>query len=131
MSENTDTMKKGYDAFARGDMDTIRSIWTDDIEWQGPDYEPLPQAGRFQGPDAIFEMFGQLPEHWDDFEVTPDEYLEDGDTVITLGHTEGRAKSTGEQVKVPFVHVWRMKDGKAQRGQILEDTAVLAKALGV
>ena len=95
MSENTDVMKKGYDAFARGDMDTIRFIWTDDIEWEGPNYEPLPNAGRFHGADEIFEMFGRLPEHWDDFKVTPDEYLEDGETVVALGHVEGRAKSTG------------------------------------
>jgi uncharacterized protein len=131
MSENTDLMQKGYDAFARGDMDTIRSIWHDDIEWQGPDYEPLPQSGRYQGADAIFEMFAQLPDHWDDFRVTPDEWLEDGETVIALGHTEGRAKSSGEHVKVPFAHVWRFRDGKAARVQILEDTAVLANALGV
>jgi ketosteroid isomerase-like protein len=131
VSQNTDVMKQGYEAFARGDLETIRSIWHDDIEWQGPDYEPLPQAGRYQGPDAIFEMFGRLPEHWDDFKVTPDEWVEDGDTVVALGHTEGRSKSTGEQVKVPFAHVWRMQDGKAKRAQILEDTAVLAKALDV
>ena len=41
------------------------------------------------------------------------------------------AKSTGEQVKVPFAHVWRVRDGKVERAQILEDTAVLAEALGV
>jgi uncharacterized protein len=131
MSENTDTMQKGYDAFARGDMDTIRSIWTDDIEWQGPDYEPLPQSGRFNGPDAIFGMFGELPQHWEEFEVTPDEFVEDGDTVVALGHVSGRAKSSGEQVKVPFAHVWRMQNGKASRVQVLEDTAVIARALGV
>jgi uncharacterized protein len=131
MSENTDTLQKGYDAFARGDMDTIRSIWSDDIEWQGPDYEPLPQSGRLNGPDAVFEMFGELPQHWDDFQVTPDEFVEDGDTVVALGHTSGRAKSSGEQVKVPFAHVWRMRDGKVGRAQILEDTAVIARALGV
>ncbi len=131
MSDNVDLMQKGYDAFARGDLETIRSIWHDDIEWQGPDYDPLPQAGHYEGPDAIFEMFGRLPEHWDDFRVTLDEWVEQGDTVIALGHTEGRGKSTGEQVKVPFAHVWRIRDGKVERAQVLEDTAVLAKALGV
>ena len=131
MSENTDLLQKGYDAFAQGDFDTIRSIWSDDIEWQGPDYEPLPQAGRFNGPDEIFEMFGELNERWDDLKVTPDEFVEDGDTIVALGHVEGRAKATGEQVKVPFAHVWRISDGTATKMQILEDTAVMAKALDV
>ena len=112
-------------------METIRSIWSDDFEWQGPDYEPLPQAGRLQGPDAVFEMFGELFEQWDDLSVTPDEFVEDGDTIVALGHVEARAKATGEQVKVPFAHVWRMGDGEAERVQILEDTAVMAKALNL
>ena len=131
MSHNTDTLQKGYDAFGQSDMDTIRSIWTDDFTWQGPDYEPLPQSGRFEGPDATFEMFGQLMEKWDDMSVVPDEFIENGDTVVALGHVQARAKSGGEQVKVPFAHVWRMRDGKAERVQILEDTAVMARALGV
>lgn len=131
MSENTDALRRGYDAFGQGDLETIRSIWSDDIEWQGPDYEPLPQSGRLQGPDAVFEMFGDLFERWEGLSVVPDEFVEDGDTVVALGHLEGRAKESGEQVKVPFAHVWRMSDGKVERVQILEDTAVLAKALGV
>ncbi|HLL86013.1 MAG TPA: nuclear transport factor 2 family protein [Thermoleophilaceae bacterium] len=131
MSENTDALQRGYDAFGQRDLETIRSIWSDDIEWQGPDYEPLPQSGRLQGPDAVFEMFGDLFERWEGLSVVPDEFVEDGDTVVALGHLEGRAKESGEQVKVPFAHVWRMSDGKVERVQILEDTAVLAKALGV
>jgi len=131
VSENTDALQRGYDAFGQRDLETIRSIWSDDIEWQGPDYEPLPQSGRLQGPDAVFEMFGDLFERWEGLSVVPDEFVEDGDTVVALGHLEGRAKESGEQVKVPFAHVWRMSDGKVERVQILEDTAVLAKALGV
>ena len=131
MSQNTDALQKGYNAFGQGDMDTIRSIWTDDFYWQGPDYEPLPQSGGFEGPDAVFEMFGELMENWDDLSVVPDEFVEDGNTVVALGHVHGTAKSSGEQVKVPFAHVWRMRDGKAERVQILEDTALMAKALGV
>ena len=131
MSTNADALEKGSDAFAQGDMDSVRSIWTDDTEWQGPDLDSLPDAGRFTGPDAIIEMFGRLPEYWDGLKVTPDEFLEDGDTVVVLGHNEGRGKSTGDEWKVPFVHAWRIRDGKAERVQLLYDTGVTARALGV
>jgi uncharacterized protein len=131
VSENTDLMQRGYEAFAQGDMETIRSIWTDDFEWQGTDYEPLPGSGLIRGPDAVFQMFGELGQYWDEFRVVPDEFVEQGDTVVVLGHNEARAKSGGEQIKIPFVHVWRMADGKARRVQVLGDTAVAAKALGV
>jgi uncharacterized protein len=131
VSDNTDVLERGYDAFNNGDMDGVRSIWTDDFYWQGPDYDALPQSGGIDGPDAVFEMFGELMQQWDELGVVPDEFVEDGDTVVALGRVQGKAKSSGEQVKAPFAHVWRMTDGKAERVQILEDTAVLARALGV
>jgi ketosteroid isomerase-like protein len=48
---------------------------------------------------------------------------------VVLGHTEGQTTS-GNQVKVPFVHVWRMEGGKIKRGQLLTDTAVIVEAVG-
>src|SRR3712207_7229424 len=48
--------------------------------------------------------------------VTPDEFIEDGDTVVTLGHTE--ASKGGKDAKLPFVHIWRFEGGKVKRAQI-------------
>ena len=59
----------------------------------------------------------------------PDEFIEQDDTVVVLGHTEAKTKS-GNDVKVPFAHVWRMSDGAIARGQTLTDTSVILKALG-
>ena len=60
-------------------------------------------------------MLGEIGDSWDDFRSTPDEFIEDGDTVVVLGHNEARAKQSGDQIKVPFVHVWRMSGGKVSR----------------
>ena len=56
--------------------------------------------------------------------------MEQGETVVVLGHMEGRARATGRDVTVPFVHVWRMREGKVHRGQAFTDTAALSEALG-
>jgi ketosteroid isomerase-like protein len=50
--------------------------------------------------------------------------------VVVLGHLEGRSKQ-GNEVKVPFVHVWRMEGGQGKRVQALTDSLQLARALGV
>jgi hypothetical protein len=42
--------------------------------------------------------------------------------------TEAKTKSRND-LKVPFVHVWRMSDGKVKRGQLLTDTAEILDAL--
>ena len=131
MSENVDAVKRSYEAFGRGDIEGLLAGWQDDIQWEGPNTERLPGAGTHRGKDAAAGVLGQISENWDDFRVTPDEFYEGDNTVVVLGHQEGRAKPTGTEVKLPFVHIFRLQDGKIARFQALSDTAVMADALGV
>ena len=58
----------------------------------------------------------------------PETYFDSSTIIIGLilmgRYLEGRAKATGTEVKVPFVHVWRLRRGKVRRGQALTDTAL-------
>ena len=130
MSQNVDTIKKGFEAFNSGDLDGVKESWTDDVRWEGTNDERLPGSGTHDGADAVVESLGQVPQNFESFNATPDEFIEDGDNVVVLGHVEGKAKETGKDFKVPFVHVWRMRDGKGERIQALTDTAVVVEALG-
>jgi ketosteroid isomerase-like protein len=131
MGGHTDTLKGGYQAFRDGDAEGMKAAWTDDIRWEGPNAMELPGGGRHEGADDILQMLGQIGERWESFEVSPDEFHEDGDTVIVLGKTTATPKDGGDQVTVPFVHVWRMQGDKASEVLVLTDTLVVAKALGL
>jgi ketosteroid isomerase-like protein len=129
MAENVDTLRAGYQAFGQGDLDAATENFADDIRWENPNAPSLPNPGVHEGKDAVRELLAQTPQYWDAFRVVPDEFVDAGDTVVVLGHLEGRAKETGKEVKSPFVHVWRMSDGRAKRVQLLSDTALVADAL--
>jgi uncharacterized protein len=126
----TDTVKSGYQAFANGDAEGMKAVWTDDIRWEGPNAEELPGGGTHEGPDAVLQMLGRIGEQYESFDVQPDEWLESGDTLVVLGHTSATPKG-GSQMKLPFVHVWRMQGDKAREVQVLTDTLEVAKALGI
>jgi uncharacterized protein len=130
VAENTEIMRKAYDAFNSGDMDTVLEAWSDDIRWEGTNDERIPGAGTHEGKDAAAAALGKITESFDGFQAPADEFIEQGDTLVVLGHSEGTAKETGNSFKVPYVHVWRMEDGKAKRVQLLTDTAEVVKALG-
>lgn len=130
MSENVQNLKAGYEAFARGDLDAAMRDFDDDIRWENPNAQALPNPGVFEGKDQVREVLAQTPQFWEDFSVSPDEFIDGGDTVVALGHLEGRGRESGREVKVPFVHVWRMSGGKARRVQLLFDTALVIEALG-
>src|SRR4051812_34597586 len=130
MADNAQILKDGYSAFANGDVQAATQNFADDIKWEGPNTDRIPGSGTHTGTEAIVQnAWSVIPETWDDFSVAPDEFIENGDTVVVLGHNEATAKSTGKSIKVPFVHVWRFEGDKLKRVQTLSDTAVIAEAL--
>jgi uncharacterized protein len=129
MADNIDVIKSAFDAFHNGDAEGMKAAWADDIRWEGSGDEELPGGGEYQGPDDVLAALGSIRERWDSFQAQPDEFIEQGDTVVVLGHIEGT--TNGKNVKAPFVHIWRMQDGKAKRVQALTDTLEVGRALGV
>jgi len=127
---NTDILREGYEAFGRGDLDGAVENFADDIRWENPEAPQLPNNGVTEGKDSVKELFANLFDFWESFSITPDEFIEDGDTVVVLSHSESKGKDTGKEVKLPWVHVWRFSDGKATEVQALTDTALAADALG-
>ena len=53
MSENTDALKRGYDAFNQGDADAVAELYEDDVRWEGPNTEGFPMSGVHEGKDAV------------------------------------------------------------------------------
>jgi len=127
MAANSDTVRRGYEAFGRGDFDGALDLLADDFEWQGPESQRVPGSGTHRGKDQVRQLWQEFGSAFDELRVEPDEFIEGEETVTVLGHTSGRAQS---DFKVPFVHVWRFEGGTPTRVQTLTDTAVIADALG-
>ncbi|MEV2212541.1 nuclear transport factor 2 family protein [Streptomyces sp. NPDC050997] len=51
-------VRRGYEAFTRGDMDTLRGLMTADCTHHVPGSHPL--SGDFKGLDATIDMYGRL-----------------------------------------------------------------------
>ena len=58
MSANEDTVRRGYEAFGKGDMDTLRSIMTPDVVQSVPGKSPI--AGEYKGVDTVLWYYGHL-----------------------------------------------------------------------
>ena len=127
---NTDTLKQGYEAFGRGDLDGAIANFADDIRWENPEAPQIPNNGVTEGKDAVKQLFAELGNYWESFRIVPDEFIESGDTVVVLSHSESKGKDTGKEVKLPWVHIWRFSGDKVTEVQALTDTALDADALG-
>src|SRR4051794_37891947 len=119
MSENSDALKKGYEAFNNGDADTVAALYSDDVTWEGPNSEGVPMSGKNEGKDAVLQALGQVGEQFESFHVSPDELIEEGDTIVVLSHITAKTKS-GNELESPGVEIWRFGgDGKVKRVQSL------------
>jgi uncharacterized protein len=57
---NEELVRRGYEAFANGDMDTMRQVLDPDVIWHAPGRSPL--AGDFRGVDEVLGYFGRSME---------------------------------------------------------------------
>ena len=130
MAGKSDALKERYQRFSQGDLERALDLWSDDFVWEGANAEGLPGSGRHEGKQAAIEVLQQTVGAWDTFELSADEFVEQGDTVVVLGHTD---LAKGERsARLPFVHVWRYRgDGEICRLQILTDTLASARVLGI
>lgn len=129
MAGHIDEMREGYEAFNQGDIERATDNWADDIVWQGSNSTDLPGGGEHRGKDEALEVLQQAVGAWDEFKLTADEFLEEGDTVVVLGHTD--VKKGDNSAQTPVVHIWRFEGDEIKRFQILTDTLQAAQILGV
>lgn len=75
---NAQRLRANFDAFLRGDLDTVREAATDDATWTNLGSGPL--AGTFRGWEQISGMFGRL------FEITGGTYTMEVQSVVADDH---------------------------------------------
>lgn len=121
-------LRAGYAAFARGDLGEVLGLLDPSITWTSP--PTVRFGGTYEGHDGVTTYFSHLPENFAELSVEPDAFLEQGDTVLVLGHARG-STVTGTAVDLAFCHVWTMRDGRATSVRELFDTAELNAALGL
>jgi uncharacterized protein len=130
MGANLDLVRNTYDAFARGDIDTVLAGFADDIEWIEPDGY-FAGAGGVRGRDAVAAVFAEYPKFWSEFSVAPERFLEAGDEwVIVTGNQRGIARETGNEYRGGVCNIWQIRDGKAVRLEVYTDTGLMWKAFG-
>jgi uncharacterized protein len=121
MSEqNVETVKRGYEAFSAGDVETVMSLFDDNIEWVQPGESAI--SGIYRGKAEFGEYIRQLAEKA--VGVRALRFMADGDTVVAF--TEVTAGSEmGEDADV-----YKVRDGKIVHAQIYTDTAMMERVFG-
>jgi hypothetical protein len=88
---HAELVRKGYEAFQRGDMDTLRTLLSGDATHHVPGNHPL--SGDFKGQDSIIDLYRRLNEETNGtLRVELRQVLVDG-----RGHAVGIHRFTAER----------------------------------
>ena len=105
------------------------SLFDPRIEWTEAERFPY-YGGTWTGPDAIVEgLFEPLSRDRRGFAVNADQFVTEGNQVVSFGKYVGTHKATGRSMTAPFAHHWTVRGGKLVRFVQHTDTAKVLEAI--
>jgi uncharacterized protein len=94
---NTRLIQQAYQSIKAGDIQALLNSFSQDAQWELPDRENVPFAGKWQGHEGVRQFFSKVFEVQDVLEFEPEEYVAQGDKVVALGKFLMRVKATGSE----------------------------------
>ena len=129
VTDNGRTIAAMYEAFGRGDVPYVLAQMVSDVEWIETEAGNIPTHGTFSSPPEVLEnVFAKGPDHFEQFELHPELWIEAGDDVVVTGRVVARTR-TGRKLDAPYAHVFSFRDGKVCRNDNFPDTALWTAAL--
>jgi uncharacterized protein len=106
---NEDLIRRGYEAFSTGDMETIASLLSEDVVYHIGGSSQL--AGDYRGPQEVIGLFIRI------FELSGGTFHIDLDDVLAndvhgVGLYTGHGEHEGRTLESREVNVFRLADGK-------------------
>lgn len=106
---NVALLRKGYDAFGKGDMATLTELFAEDVVWHMPGRNPV--SGVHKGREAVFAAFAKFAE------ISGGTLRIDvHDIVANDGHTVAVNRATasrpGKELALLGVDVFHVSNGK-------------------
>jgi len=128
--ENLEIVRRGFEAYERGDMDAAVADFAADCEYVAAGTIPG-RVGTYLGPDGYKQFFAWLDEEFTDSHVQVDELLDAGDSVMVGATLRGRGRQSGIPATFTFWQVWTIENGKIVRGRGFSHRADALEAAGL
>jgi ketosteroid isomerase-like protein len=129
MAENSDIVRKAFDAFSRRDAAALIALSDPDIVFRPPTGRLAGRDEPYRGHEGLRAYLADVGRVWQELRSEPDEYVELGDRVLCTGRVY--AWGVGRVVDAPAGWVWRLRDGRLVEGTVYETRRAAYEAAGV
>jgi uncharacterized protein len=127
--ENIDRLRRGYEAFARRDLDAALEMMDPEIE--AHDAPEAPDAAVHHGGEAVRRDWEQMFALFEDFTIDIEEVFDASEELVVFLRLSGRGRESGAGVDARMAHIWTLREGQAIRLRQYLDRAEALAAAGV
>jgi ketosteroid isomerase-like protein len=128
-SGNTELVKRGYEAWNRGDVEGVLSFLDPEIEWHG--YTHIPESGTLEGRDEVKAWLERFLDAWEQLDIEVTKLIDAGEQVVALVRFRGSGKGSGAPVEGGTdAHVWTVRDGHVVAVTLYQGTQEALEAIG-
>ena len=127
--DNRAIVRRGYEAFGRGDIHALLELFDEQVEWVTPGPAELPVAGRRVGRRQVGEFFQAVTSMLEIQRFEPQAFIAEGDRVVVLGSETAVFKATGKTLDTDWAHVFTLRNGVVVAFQEYMDTAAVTAEL--
>ena len=129
-------VRQGTEAGNRRDFDLLFAGFDPEVEFQmavNPDFGfTAPDVvGVHRGQESYRRMLERLTETWEDLAFQPEEVIDYGDRVLSVGRLTGHARHTGIALDGPLFQLITVRRGLVVRQQDFVDRAEALEAAGL
>src|SRR6185295_19100600 len=109
--ENVEIVRRGVEALARNDWDTILAGCDPDVEWvEMPSLGP--DVATYTGTEELRDAVQSWTQKWTEYKLEVSRYAQAGDEVVVLSQERGRGTLSGVEVERHLGQVLTLQDGK-------------------
>jgi len=133
LQENVDLIKRGMEAFNRGDWDAAVQLIAEDAVWTTYFATVAGEKSRY-GRAAIRRAWEEAAEVFggDAYQVEPHDFRDlGGGTILVPVRLSGRGTASGVEVETEYAQLWTLRGGLAARVDSYADVAEALEAAGL
>lgn len=129
---NVQAIRGLYDAFNRGDLETLERGFTRELLWNEAENSLYAAGNPYRSFRAVRDqVLAATASDFDRFRCDVDQLLDAGEFVVSTGRYHGRCKDTGKELSAQFCHVMHVdQDGMIDGVQEYTDTLAEAEVTG-
>lgn len=128
-SEAADLVRRGHEAFTRGDVARVVELTVPDADWGTSGRFPGIDV-RYHGHEGVTRWMRDLRDAWERFEVGLEEVVEEGDGwIAVVEHLRGRGRGSGVDVDTRIFALYALRGGLLWRRDAYASREDLVEAL--